>query len=206
MVGKVHLQRHHPLRARHLRIGGRRGTERRRARRVAATVPPTPRCLPRAARRGSGLFAHAEACGFGQPSRHRTPISGSINYRVLTRAKGRCECCGAGCCLATPASKGPGGGPHRAQEPWRLGRPQQPAGPLLPLQCRQARWLFAYARGLHRLPRPAGQLRPSPGRLRVLRAGGQRPDAAGERTGVVHRRCRSGDAWAQPGDPAAAWG
>jgi diadenosine tetraphosphate (Ap4A) HIT family hydrolase len=27
----------------------------------------------------------------------------------------------------------------RAQEPWRLGRPQQPAGPLLPLQCRQAR-------------------------------------------------------------------
>ena len=25
MVGKVHLQRHHPLRARHLRLGGRRG-------------------------------------------------------------------------------------------------------------------------------------------------------------------------------------
>ncbi|MCS5694456.1 hypothetical protein NZK33_21135 [Cyanobium sp. FGCU-6] len=27
--------------------------------------------------------------------RHRTPISGSMKYRVLTRAKGCCECCGA---------------------------------------------------------------------------------------------------------------
>ena len=42
MVGKVHLQRHHPLRARHRRPGERRGAERRRARRTAATVPPTP--------------------------------------------------------------------------------------------------------------------------------------------------------------------
>jgi hypothetical protein len=24
-----------------------------------------------------------------------TPISGSVKYRVLTRARGRCECCGA---------------------------------------------------------------------------------------------------------------
>ena len=48
------------------------------------------------------MFAHAEACGFGHSSRHRTPISGSIKYRALTRAKGRCECCGAGCCLANP--------------------------------------------------------------------------------------------------------
>ena len=48
MVGKVHLQRHHPLRARHLRPGGRRSrrllrssrTERRRARGAAAAVPP----------------------------------------------------------------------------------------------------------------------------------------------------------------------
>ena len=47
-------------------------------------------------------FAHAEACGFGHRSRHRTPISGSIKVRVLTRAKGRCKCCGAGCCLANP--------------------------------------------------------------------------------------------------------
>ncbi len=80
-----------------LRLGGRRGAERRRGRRAAAAVPPAPRCLPNAARRGGGLFAHAEACGFGHRSRHRTPISGSIKVRVLTRAKGRCECCEAGC-------------------------------------------------------------------------------------------------------------
>jgi hypothetical protein len=50
MVGKVHLQRHHPLRARHLRPGGRRSrrllrssrAERRRARPVAGAVPPAP--------------------------------------------------------------------------------------------------------------------------------------------------------------------
>ena len=146
MVGKVHLQRHHPLRARHLRPGGRRSrrllrssrAERRRARRAAAAVPPAPRCLPNAARRGGGLFAHAEACGFGHRSRHRTPISGSIKVRVLTQSKGRCECCEAGCCLANPAPTGPGGGPHRAQKPGRFGRPQQLAGPLLPLQCRPA--------------------------------------------------------------------
>jgi 5-methylcytosine-specific restriction endonuclease McrA len=94
-MGKVHLQRHHPLRPGRLRPGGRRGTERRRARPAAAAVPPAPRCLPNAARRGGGLFAHAEACGFGHRSRHRTPISGSIKVRVLTRARGRCECCGA---------------------------------------------------------------------------------------------------------------
>ena len=54
------------------------------------------------------LFAHAEACGFGHRSRHRTPISGSIKVRVLTQAKGRCECCGAGCCLANPDPVTPG--------------------------------------------------------------------------------------------------
>ena len=122
--------------------------------------------------------------GFGHRSRHRTPISGSIKYRVLTRAKGRCECCGAGCCSANPASTGPGGGPHHPQNPGWLGRPQQPAGHLLPLQRRQAMG----------------------GGLCVLRAGGQRPSAAGERTGAVHRRCRSGERGAQPGDPATAWG
>ncbi len=37
--------------------------------------------------RGEEVFAHR--------SRNRTPISGSVNYRVLTRARGRCECCGA---------------------------------------------------------------------------------------------------------------
>ena len=65
---------------------------------------------------------------------------------------------------------------------------------------------FAYARGHHRLPLIAGQLLPSPRQLCVLRAGGQRPGASGERTGAVHRRCLSDDAWAQPGDPAAACG
>lgn len=39
------------------------------------------------AQRGEEVFAHR--------SRNRTPISGSIKYRVLTRARGRCECCGA---------------------------------------------------------------------------------------------------------------
>ncbi len=134
-------------RPRRLQLGGRRSrrllrssrAERRRARRAAGALPPAPRCLPNATRRGGDLFAHAEACGFGHRSRHRTPISGSIKVRVLTRARGRWECCGSGCCLANPAPTGPGGGPHRAQEPGRLGRPQQPAGPLLPLQRRQAR-------------------------------------------------------------------
>jgi hypothetical protein len=42
MVGKVYLQRHHPLRAGHLRPGGRGGAERRRARPAAGAVPPTP--------------------------------------------------------------------------------------------------------------------------------------------------------------------
>jgi hypothetical protein len=37
--------------------------------------------------RGAEVFAHR--------SRHRSPISGSVKYRVLTRARGRCECCGA---------------------------------------------------------------------------------------------------------------
>ena len=37
--------------------------------------------------RGEEVFAHR--------SRHRTPISGSIKVRVLTRAKGRCQCSGA---------------------------------------------------------------------------------------------------------------
>ena len=133
-----HRQWHHPLRARYLRPGGRGGAERHRARPVAGAVPPAPRCFPRAARRGSGLFAHAEASGFGHRSRHRTPISGSIKVRVLTRAKGRCGCCGAGCCSANPAPTCPGSGPHRAEEHGRLGRPQQPSVPLLPLQRRQA--------------------------------------------------------------------
>jgi hypothetical protein len=37
--------------------------------------------------RGEEVFAHR--------SRHRTPISGSVRYRVHRCAQGRCECCGA---------------------------------------------------------------------------------------------------------------
>ncbi|MCP9826918.1 HNH endonuclease [Synechococcus sp. L2F] len=37
--------------------------------------------------RGEEVFAHR--------SRHRSPVSGSVKYKVLTRARGRCECCGA---------------------------------------------------------------------------------------------------------------
>jgi hypothetical protein len=57
MVGKVHLQRHHPMRAGQLRPGGRRGAEQRRARPAAGGLPPAPRCLPPAAGGGGGLFA-----------------------------------------------------------------------------------------------------------------------------------------------------
>ena len=39
------------------------------------------------AQRGEEVFAH-RSCD-------RSPISGSVNYRVLTRARGRCEYCGA---------------------------------------------------------------------------------------------------------------
>jgi ATP adenylyltransferase len=113
MVGKVHLQRHHPLRPGRLRPCGRRRrrllrssrAERRRARRAAATVPPTPRCLPNAARRGGGLFAHAEACGFGHRSRHRTPISGSTKVRAWGRWVG-----------VAPAGMECGGGADRRAE------------------------------------------------------------------------------------------
>lgn len=58
----------------------------------------------------------------------------------------------------------------------------------------------------HRLPRRAGQLRPPRSGLCVLRAGGQRSGADGERAGAVHRRCLSRERGTQPGDPAAPWG
>jgi 5-methylcytosine-specific restriction endonuclease McrA len=41
------------------------------------------------------VYCFAEAFGYAHRSRHRSPISGSVKYRVLTRARGRCECCGA---------------------------------------------------------------------------------------------------------------
>jgi hypothetical protein len=86
MVGKVHLQRHHPLREGQLRPGGRRGAERRRARDQLLEL-----CRQRLdafrEQRGEEVLAHR--------SRTRTPISGSIKVRVHRCARGRCECCGA---------------------------------------------------------------------------------------------------------------
>jgi hypothetical protein len=124
--------------------------------------------------RGEEVFAHR--------SRHRTPISGSIKDRVLTRARGRCECCGA----------------HEHQRALEVDHivPRNHGGSddLSNLQALCFRC-------------NAGKRWEARGGLCVLRAGGQqRPGASGERTGAVHRRCLSGDAWAQPGDPAAAWG
>jgi len=60
-------------------------------------------------------------------------------------------------------------------------------------------------RALNRFPWDPGELPPQGGWLHRLRAGGRRPGAPEERNDAVHRRCRSGDAWPQPGDPAAAW-
>jgi hypothetical protein len=45
-----------------------------------------------------GCLLTQKPAASGTGGRHRTPISGSVKYRVLTRARGRCECCGAGCC------------------------------------------------------------------------------------------------------------
>ena len=123
--------------------------------------------------RGEEVFAHR--------SRHRTPISGSIKVRVLTRGRGRCECCGA----------------HEHQRALEVDhivpRNQGGSDDLSNLQALCFRC-------------NAGKRRPARGGLCVLRAGGQRPGAAGERAGAVHRRCLPGDAGPQPGDPAVACG
>jgi hypothetical protein len=108
--------------------------------------------------RGQEVFAHR--------SRHRTPISGSIKYRVLTRAKGRCECCGA----------------HEHQRALEVDHilPRNHGGSddLSNLQALCFRC-------------NAGKRWEARGGLCVLRAGGQRSGAAGERTGALHCRCRS---------------
>lgn len=51
------------------------------------------------AKRGEEVFAHR--------SHHRMPISGSIKVRVLTRARVRCECCGAWILLGLQGTNGP---------------------------------------------------------------------------------------------------
>ena len=48
--------------------------------------------------RGEEVFAHR--------SRQRSPISGSVKVRVLTRAQGRCECCSARLLLSKPRIHG----------------------------------------------------------------------------------------------------
>jgi 5-methylcytosine-specific restriction endonuclease McrA len=105
--------------------------------------------------RGEEVFAHR--------SRHRTPISGSIKYRVLTRAKGRCEYCGA----------------HEQQRALEVDHivPRNQGGSddlsnlqALCFRCNAGKRDNRY----HRLPRIAGQLRQPRGGLCVLRAGGQR--------------------------------
>jgi hypothetical protein len=92
-------------------------------------VPPAPRCLPRATRRG-GLRPpqpppHPDQWLDQSPGAHPGP-------RPLRMLRGTLL-------LGKPRTNGPRRWTHRAQEPGRLGRPQQPAGPLLPLQCRQAK-------------------------------------------------------------------
>ena len=119
-------------------------------------------------------------------------------------------------CSPVPRAAANAAGPMSIKGPWRwtTSCPGTRAARTTSATCRPSAsaampasaMQFTYARGHHRLPRAAGQLHPSPGQLCVLRAGGQRPGAAGERTGAVHRRCLSGDAWALPGDPAAACG
>ncbi len=132
MVGRVHLQRQHRLWRWPRQPDRRRRVERWRARRTAGALPPAPRCLPRAARRRGVCPPQPPP----QPDQRLGELQGSPMrpgpLRVLRR---------------TRAPAGPSGGPHRPQEPGRLRRHQQPAGPLLPLQRRQARQLFPYARG-----------------------------------------------------------
>ena len=71
--------------------------------------------------RGEEVFAH-RSC-------QRTPISGSVTYRVPTRAKGRCECFGAWLLL----------GRSRTSWPWRWhpSSPETRAAPTTSKTCRR---------------------------------------------------------------------
>ena len=143
----------------------------------------------------------------GNAARRCSPTGAATAPRSAARSKSGCS--PAPKAAANAAAHTSTKGPWR----WTTSCRRTTAAPTTSATCRPSAsaampasaMQFAYARGQHRLPRIAGQLRPSPGRLCVLRAGGQRPGAAGKRTGAVHRRYLSGDAWAQPGDPAAAW-
>jgi len=101
---------------------------------------------------GEEVYCCAEAFGYAHRSRHRTPISDSEKVRVLTRARDRCECCGAH-------------GHQRALEVDHIvPRNQSGSDDLSNLQA----MCFRCNAGKHRQAR---------GGLCVLRAGGQRPGA-----------------------------
>jgi hypothetical protein len=80
MVGKVHLQRHHPLRPGRLRIGGRRG---------------------------GGLFAHAEACGFGHWGPPPHPDQRLDQIPDAHPGQGPLRMLGSGLLLGKPCTSGP---------------------------------------------------------------------------------------------------
>ena len=158
--------------------------ERRRARRTVAAVPPAAGCFSGAGR--EEVFAHR--------SRHRMPISGSIKDRVLTRARGRCECCGA----------------HEHQRALKVDH-------IIPKTRGEARTRSAICRRCASGAMPASTTRPAP----ISAESRELPPTAGwlplfyalEGGGRVllenafealHRRRLPGDRRAQPGDSQAA--
>ena len=127
--------------------------------------------------RGSYALVGGEAV-FAHRSRHRTPISGSIKVRVHRCARGRCECCGA----------------HEHQR--ALARvsiiPKNHGGTddlsnlqALCFRCNAGK-RDAVCRRKRAPPTSAACRSATPGAWRAvcLRAGGQRPGAAGERAEV----------------------
>ena len=115
-------------------------------------MPPTPSRTERVKRlvdrvlSGNAITAHGDSRDslIGGDA-----LSESDREELLWFCRQRLDAFGRqhGATSVNPAPTGPGGAPHRAQEPRRHRRLQQPAGPRLPLQCRQARRLFADARG-----------------------------------------------------------
>jgi hypothetical protein len=55
---------------------------------------------------------------FAHRSRHRSPISGSVKYRVLTRARGRCGCCAARLLFSKHRISGPFRCTSRTETRW----------------------------------------------------------------------------------------
>jgi len=141
--------------------------------------------------RSEEIFAHR--------TRHCMPISGSIKVRVHRCARGRCECRGAHehqrALEVEPIVPRNHGGTGDFSNLQALGfrcnagrrdgcLPTQEAAPTS-VACRP--------------------VTPCARRAVCSSSWRQRPGAAGERTGAVHRRWLSGDAWAQSGGHAVAW-